>query len=84
MLQRLDQMELDVAGLDLPDRYADTSPPAFLPLKAPLAVVSGALDPIVPPAFGVDFAAKARAAGDQVEEVTLAGAGHEGDLAAEV
>jgi acetyl esterase/lipase len=71
-----DTIDRLTAGAALPDRYADTSPPAFLPLKAPLAVVSGALDPIVPPAFGVDFAAKARAAGDQVEEVTLAGAGH--------
>ena len=58
------------------DRYADTSPPAFLPIKTPLAVISGALDPIVPPAFGVEFAAKAKAAGDRVEEITIADAGH--------
>ena len=63
------------AGAALPD-YADTSPPAFLPIKVPLAVISGQLDPIVPPAFGVDFAARAKAAGDRVEEITIPEAGH--------
>ncbi|WP_199223486.1 MULTISPECIES: alpha/beta hydrolase family protein [unclassified Caulobacter] len=64
------------AGAALPDRYADTSPPALLPIRTPLAVISGALDPIVPPAFGADFAARAKAAGDRVEEITIADAGH--------
>ncbi|ALL12452.1 alpha/beta hydrolase family protein [Caulobacter henricii] len=64
------------AGSALSDRYADTSPPALLPIRTPVAVISGALDPIVPPAFGVDFAARAKASGDRVEEITMAEAGH--------
>jgi len=71
-----DTIDQLTAGAALPDRYADTSPPAFLPIKTPLAVISGALDPIVPPVFGVEFAARAKAAGDSVEEITLPDAGH--------
>ncbi|OZA62120.1 MAG: hypothetical protein B7X78_06720 [Sphingomonadales bacterium 39-62-4] len=71
-----DTIDQLTAGAALPDRYADTSPPAFLPIKTPLAVISGALDPIVPPVFGVEFAAKAKGAGDRVEEITIADAGH--------
>jgi len=71
-----DTIDQLTAGAALPDRYADTSPPVFLPIKTPLAVISGALDPIVPPAFGVDFAARAKAAGDRVEEITIADASH--------
>ena len=70
-----DTIDRLTAGAALPD-YADTSPPAFLPIKVPLAVISGQQDPIVPPAFGVDFAARAKAAGDRVEEITIPEAGH--------
>ncbi len=53
------------------DVYADTSP-ARLPAPAsPVAVVSGELDPIVPPAFGPPFAARWSAT-----ELTIKGAGH--------
>jgi fermentation-respiration switch protein FrsA (DUF1100 family) len=38
--------------------------------------VSGGLDPIVPPNFGRDYALAASAAGDPVEEITIADAGH--------
>ena len=56
--------------------YADTSPAALLPLGVPQAVISGALDPIVPPKFGWDYAMAAASAGDQVRELTLQDAGH--------
>jgi acetyl esterase/lipase len=56
--------------------YADTSPAALAPIGTPQAVVSGSLDPIVPPRFGHAYAARARAAGDTVQELEIAGAGH--------
>jgi acetyl esterase/lipase len=56
--------------------YADTSPAALLPSGARQAVVSGALDPIVPPRFGEAYAAKARAAGDSAPSIVIPGAGH--------
>ena len=56
--------------------YADTSPPALLPLGARQVVVSGALDHIVPSRFGADYVRAAAAAGDPAQEIDLAGAGH--------
>ncbi|MET3528507.1 alpha/beta hydrolase family protein [Phenylobacterium koreense] len=56
--------------------YADTSPPSLLPIGARQVVVSGALDYIVPSRFGADYGAAARKAGDEVEVVDFAGAGH--------
>ena len=61
------------AGRDL---YADTSPPEMLPLGERQVVISGALDHIVPPAFGQDYAAAAAASGDRAVHVELTGAGH--------
>jgi len=58
------------------DVYADTSPAALVPIGARQAVISGALDPIVPARFGHAYAAKARAAGDRVQVMDIAGAGH--------
>lgn len=56
--------------------YLDTSPAALLPIGVPQAVVSGALDPIVPAKFGLDYAMAAASAGDQVREMTVQDAGH--------
>lgn len=58
------------------DIYTDTSPAALLPLGVPQTIISGALDPIVPAAFGTAYAGKAQAAGDPVKAITIAGAGH--------
>jgi pimeloyl-ACP methyl ester carboxylesterase len=58
------------------DPYFDTSPAAMAPLGVPQAVISGALDPIVPPKFGRDYAMAATGAGDKVRELTIEGAGH--------
>ena len=58
------------------DLYADTSPPALLPIGVRQVIISGELDPIVPEPFGRDYAAKARAAGDQTEIMDIPGAGH--------
>jgi acetyl esterase/lipase len=56
--------------------FADTSPAEMLPMGVPQAIISGGLDPIVPAAFGRAYAAKAVAAGDKVQEITIVDAGH--------
>ena len=58
------------------DPYADTSPAALPRIEVRQAVLSGELDPIVPPRFGQGYARAAVARGDRVQELTLAGAGH--------
>lgn len=58
------------------DVFADTSPPAMLPLGDRQLVISGALDPIVPPRFGADYVDSATAAGDPAQSIVLEGAGH--------
>jgi acetyl esterase/lipase len=61
---------------DVPDRYAAASPAALLPLHVPVGLVHGGVDDVVPPEQSRAYAAAARAAGDDVELVELAGAGH--------
>jgi pimeloyl-ACP methyl ester carboxylesterase len=58
------------------DPYADTSPARLLPLGVEQVIISGALDPIVPPALGMEYAARAEIAGDAVTVITLSDAGH--------
>lgn len=65
-----------VQGADGRDVFADTSPPSLLPLGDRQVVVSGALDHIVPPRFGQDYAIAAASAGDPATSVVLEGAGH--------
>jgi acetyl esterase/lipase len=60
-------------GLDV---YADTSPAEMLPTGTPLAVLSGDLDHIVPPAFGDAYGAQAKKSGDSVVVRTFVHAGH--------
>lgn len=59
-----------------PQRYAQTSPRALLPLGVPQILVQGAQDPIVPAAGVADYADAARAAGDTVQLLRIEGAGH--------
>jgi acetyl esterase/lipase len=58
------------------DPFADTSPAELLPLGVEQVIISGALDPIVPASLGEAYAARALAAGDTVQEITLEDAGH--------
>jgi pimeloyl-ACP methyl ester carboxylesterase len=58
------------------DVFTDTSHSALLPISVPQTIVSGALDPIVPAAFGQAYAKKAASLGDPVQEITIANAGH--------
>lgn len=59
------------APAQVPDAYADADPTSLLPIGVPVAVVHGHLDQQVPYQIGADFAAAARAAGDDVRLVEL-------------
>lgn len=59
-----------------PDPFADTSVPRLLPLGVPQDLVAGREDRIIPCRLPVDYAAKARAAGDQVTLHTVPETGH--------
>jgi acetyl esterase/lipase len=61
---------------DLAPRFAEASPIERLPLGVPQRLVTGSLDAVVPPAFGEDYAAKARARGDDATHERIGGAGH--------
>ncbi|WP_448580401.1 alpha/beta hydrolase, partial [Thermaurantiacus sp.] len=56
--------------------YADTSPAAMLPIRAPLTLVHGVFDGVSFPELGLAFATAARRAGDQAEIVVAPVAGH--------
>jgi acetyl esterase/lipase len=77
--------ELDAAAVEaflggppetVPERYAEASPRSLLPLGVPQVLVHGALDEIVPARLSEEYAEAARAAGDEVELVVVAGADH--------
>jgi len=61
---------------EVPERYAASSPAVLLPFGVPLLLVHGGLDDDVPPEQSQAFVRAARAAGDVVELVELAGADH--------
>lgn len=58
------------------DVFADTSIPRLLPLHVRQIFVSGAQDRIAPPSLAEGYAARATAAGETVERVTVAREGH--------
>ncbi|HJO04984.1 MAG TPA: alpha/beta hydrolase [Acidobacteriota bacterium] len=59
-----------------PDRYADASPSARLPIGVPMTLVSGTQDTIVPTSGVSTFVEAAIAAGDDARLVRIRGAGH--------
>ena len=59
-----------------PQRYRAASPIERLPLGIPQLIVHGDQDPRLPLSLSAGYAAAARSAGDRVEFVELAGAGH--------
>jgi acetyl esterase/lipase len=59
-----------------PDPYADTSVTRLLPLGVPQDLVDGREDRIIPYRLPVSYAAKARAAGDDVTLHTVPDTGH--------
>lgn len=56
--------------------YAHTSPAQMLPLGIAQVVISGELDPIVPPVLGERYVLLAEAAGDEAVSIVLPQAGH--------
>jgi acetyl esterase/lipase len=58
------------------DRYALANPIRRLPLGVPVLLIHGDADETVPPRRSRDFAAAARAAGDQVTLIEPSGKGH--------
>jgi acetyl esterase/lipase len=59
-----------------PERYAAADPMRFLPVGVPTLLVHGLDDGTVPVARSRDYAAAARAAGDEVELIEIPGADH--------
>jgi len=59
-----------------PERYRVADPAQLLPFGLPQLLVHGAADRIVPPSQSRSHALAARAVGDRVELVELAGVGH--------
>lgn len=61
---------------EVPERFARGSPIELLPMGVRQHLINGARDSIVPEAFGRDYVAAARRAGDSAELTVLPGAGH--------
>lgn len=75
----------ELAGLPSaarPDVYVDTNAAELLPNGSHTILVTGELDTISPPRVAHDYAARARAAGDNAEVVILPGASHYDEVAA--
>jgi acetyl esterase/lipase len=67
---------LSGTGPEVPDRYAAVSPMDRLPIGAPVRIVHGAADAIVPLAQSRTFATRAKELGTAVTLVEVPGAGH--------
>lgn len=61
---------------EVPTRYAAASPIELLPLRSPVRLVHGALDPIVPLEQSHSFADRSRQAGGSASVAVVEGAGH--------
>jgi dipeptidyl aminopeptidase/acylaminoacyl peptidase len=61
---------------EVPERYAEASPVALLPIGVPMLLVHGDRDENVPVELSIAFAEAARAAGDDVELVVRPGIDH--------
>jgi pimeloyl-ACP methyl ester carboxylesterase len=61
---------------EFPERYRMADPVGLLPLGCPVRLVHGTADDVVPCVLSTGFAARGRAAGDDVSLAELPGAGH--------
>ena len=60
----------------VPERLREGSPAEMLPLGVPQVLITGSLDWLIPPAFGDEYVALAKKAGDRAELTVIEGAGH--------
>lgn len=60
----------------VPQRVHEGSPGEMLPLGVPQELITGALDWLVPPSLGEEYAALARKSGDEAKMTVIEGAGH--------
>lgn len=60
----------------VPERLRDGSPSEMLPLGVPQVLITGSLDRLIPPAFGEEYVALAKKAGDDAQLTVIEGAGH--------
>lgn len=60
----------------VPERLREGSPAEMLPLGIPQVLITGSLDWLIPPAFGDEYVALAKRAGDRAELTVIEGAGH--------
>ena len=65
-----------LVGTARTDPYSDTSVPRLFPLGVPQTLVNGREDRIIPSRMALDYAARARRAGDMVRLVTVPATGH--------
>lgn len=63
-------------GSAMAERYRAASPADMLPLGVPHVLITGRHDEIVPASYVSAYAAAARAAGDEVEEIVVDAAAH--------
>jgi acetyl esterase/lipase len=64
------------------DVYADTSPAELMPNGSHTVLINGALDHVSPPQTALDYAARARQAGDSIETIVLPHASHFDEVSA--
>lgn len=78
-----DSIELTGSPSDArPDVYADTNAADLLPNGSITYLINGEYDQISPPRVAIDYAERARRAGDVAETLILPGAGHFDEIAA--
>lgn len=65
-----------IGAASRPHPYADTSPAELLPTGAPIVMISGDLDHVMPPVTGRAYAERVRKAGDAAEAIAIPGASH--------
>ncbi len=71
-----------VASSARPDVFSDTNAADLMPNGSHTVLITGELDTVSPPRVAHDYAARARAAGDQASVLVLPGASHYDEVAA--
>jgi acetyl esterase/lipase len=76
---------VDLTGLPSaarPDVFSDTNAAELMPNGSHTTLITGELDTVSPPRVAIDYAARARKAGDRADVVILPGASHYDEVAA--